>query len=78
MFFMISGVLLYMSMDNFIILRDAELKLEPFDCRLHLLQKKQSDCKLQELSNFLELSIISTLRASQNLVRCFLCNFRCK
>ena len=36
---MISGGLLYISMDNFIILRDAELKLELSYCRLHLLQK---------------------------------------
>jgi hypothetical protein len=36
-------------MKSFIILRDAELKLELFNCRLHLLQKKQTDCNLQEL-----------------------------
>ena len=75
---MISGGLLYMSMDNFIILRDAELKLELSYCRLHLLQKKQNSCNLQELSNCLELFIIYILRAFQNLGRCFLCNYLCK
>ena len=61
--------------EMFIILRDAKLKLELFNCRLHLLQKKQTDCNRQELWNYQELFIISILKAFQYSVRCFPCNY---